>query len=64
MEHITLYFKEGRSDKVYQASIEPKGDRKFVVNFAYGRRGQTSAPERKLLRQSITTQRTPFTRSW
>jgi bifunctional non-homologous end joining protein LigD len=37
-ESVTLYFKEGSSDKVYQASIEEKGD-KFVVNFAYGRRG-------------------------
>lgn len=39
-ERITLYFREGSSDKVYQAVIEPKGD-KFVVNFAYGRRGAT-----------------------
>jgi len=40
MESITLYFKQGSSDKVYQASIEPK-DCGFVVNFAYGRRGTT-----------------------
>lgn len=40
MENITLYFKNGSSDKVYQASIEPKGG-KFVVNFAFGRRGTT-----------------------
>ena len=40
MENITLYFKQGSSDKVYQTSIEPK-DGKFVVNFAYGRRGTT-----------------------
>jgi len=40
MEQITLYFKEGTSDKVYQASIQPK-DSGFVVNFAYGRRGST-----------------------
>ena len=38
MEHITLYFKQGSSDKVYQASIELK-DGKYFVNFAYGRRG-------------------------
>lgn len=38
MEKTTLYFKQGSSDKVYQVSIERKG-RKFVVNFAYGRRG-------------------------
>jgi bifunctional non-homologous end joining protein LigD len=40
MESITLYCRDGRSDKVYQASIEPKGSG-FVVNFAYGRRGST-----------------------
>lgn len=38
MKSITLYFRQGSSDKVYQASIEPKGDG-YVVNFAYGRRG-------------------------
>ena len=36
----TLYFREGPSDKVYQAGIQPKGDG-FVVHFAYGRRGST-----------------------
>lgn len=40
MEHITLYYRQGSSDKVYQASIEPQ-DGGHVVNFAYGRRGQT-----------------------
>src|SRR5260370_11254804 len=39
-ETITLYYREGSSDKVYLASIEPKGEL-FVVNFAYGRRGST-----------------------
>ena len=39
-ERITLYYREGSSDKVYQASIEPQGEL-FVVNFAYGRRGST-----------------------
>jgi bifunctional non-homologous end joining protein LigD len=38
--NVTLYYREGSSDKVYQASIEPRGDG-FVVNFAYGRRGNT-----------------------
>src|SRR5271163_347531 len=42
MEKITLYFKQGSSDKVYSASIEPEGS-KFVVNFEYGRRGSTLA---------------------
>lgn len=36
----TLYYKDGSSDKVYQASIEAK-DGGHVVNFAYGRRGAT-----------------------
>lgn len=40
MEKITLYYRQGSSDKIYQASIDPK-DGKFVVNFAYGRRGTT-----------------------
>ena len=40
MNQITLYYREGSSDKVYQASLEPKGGQ-FVVNFAYGRRGST-----------------------
>ena len=40
MESITLYFREGPSDKVYQASICPKDDG-HMVHFAYGRRGST-----------------------
>lgn len=36
----TLYYREGNSDKVYQADIVPAGDG-FVVTFAYGRRGAT-----------------------
>ena len=39
-ECITLYYREGSSDKVYQAAIEPQGEG-FVVNIAYGRRGST-----------------------
>jgi bifunctional non-homologous end joining protein LigD len=39
-ENTTLYYREGSSDKVYQCSIEPRGEL-FVVNFAYGRRGAT-----------------------
>ena len=34
----TLYFREGPSDKVYQACIRPK-DKGFMVHFAFGRRG-------------------------
>ena len=40
MENITLYFKQGSSDKEYHAAIEPK-DGGYVVTFAYGRRGTT-----------------------
>jgi bifunctional non-homologous end joining protein LigD len=40
METTTLYFKEGSSDKVYQASIVQRGDG-YVVQIAYGRRGTT-----------------------
>src|SRR5271154_6565052 len=40
MENITLYFRQGSSDKIYQAAIEAK-DGGYVVNFAYGRRGTT-----------------------
>jgi bifunctional non-homologous end joining protein LigD len=40
LENVTLYFREGSSDKVYQCQIETAGER-FVVNFAYGRRGST-----------------------
>jgi bifunctional non-homologous end joining protein LigD len=39
-ERITLYYRQGSSDKVYQASLEPQGEL-FVVNFAFGRRGST-----------------------
>jgi bifunctional non-homologous end joining protein LigD len=39
-EKITLYFRQGSSDKVYNCSLDPSGTG-FVVNFAYGRRGST-----------------------
>ena len=39
-EKTTLYFRQGSSDKIYQAALEPSGD-KFVVTFAFGRRGST-----------------------
>jgi bifunctional non-homologous end joining protein LigD len=41
-EHITLYYREGASDKVYQASLQPQNGG-FVVHFAYGRRGSALA---------------------
>jgi predicted DNA-binding WGR domain protein len=38
-EFVTLYFKDAKSDKVYQASLEEvHGGYGFVVNFAFGRR--------------------------
>jgi bifunctional non-homologous end joining protein LigD len=37
---ISLHYREGASDKVYQAAIEPKDDG-YIVTFAYGRRGNT-----------------------
>jgi len=40
IQSVTLYFREGNSDKVYLAAIEPKGNG-YLVTFAYGRRGST-----------------------
>lgn len=40
MKNVTLYFREGSSDKVYKASIDQSGAN-YLVNFAYGRRGST-----------------------
>ena len=42
----TLYFREGSSDKVYQAQILPEADG-FVVEFQYGRRGNALTSGRK-----------------
>ncbi|MES2658852.1 MAG: WGR domain-containing protein [Verrucomicrobiota bacterium] len=36
----SLHFREGSSDKVYQAAVEPRGDG-YIVTYAYGRRGST-----------------------
>jgi len=35
---VKLYFREGTSDKVYEASVSSQGPG-YVVNFAFGRRG-------------------------
>lgn len=40
-EKVNLHFKEGASDKVYLASLDEVANNRFVVNFAYGRRGAT-----------------------
>lgn len=39
-QRVTLYYREGSSDKVYQAVMEPSGGG-FIVHFAFGRRGST-----------------------
>lgn len=41
VKSVELFFDEGSSDKVYKASIEEVADQKYVVNFAYGRRGSS-----------------------
>ena len=40
ISRMTLYYKEGSTDKVYQVELLPKDDG-YVVNFQYGRRGST-----------------------
>ena len=40
MESITLYYRQGSSDKVYQVSLEPK-DGGYAVYYAFGKRGAT-----------------------
>lgn len=68
VESISLYFKAGSSDKVYNASIEEIGG-KYVVNFEYGRRGsalksgsKTSSPvlleDAKLVFQKLVNEKT------
>ena len=41
-KQTTLHYREGSSDKVYHVRLEANGSPdKFLVNFAYGRRGAT-----------------------
>lgn len=40
-ESVSLFYKEGSSDKVYQASIDASPGGLFLVNFQYGKRGST-----------------------
>lgn len=40
LQSASLHFREGNSDKVYHAAIEPKGEG-YLVTFAYGRHGNT-----------------------
>ncbi len=39
LQQKTLYFSEGRSDKVYEVDLCESGEDLYVVNFRYGRRG-------------------------
>lgn len=45
-ESVSLFFKEGTSDKEYHAQLEPK-DSGWIVNFQYGRRGSALRAESK-----------------
>ncbi|MBV8226758.1 MAG: DNA ligase [Verrucomicrobia bacterium] len=45
-ESVTLYFREGSADKVYQVVLKESADG-WVVNFEYGRRGSTMTPGTK-----------------
>ena len=47
-QRTTLYYREGSSDKVYQAAIEPQDDL-FLVTYAFGRRGSTLTTGSKTL---------------
>ena len=40
IQSASLHYREGNSDKVYHAAIEPRGEG-YLVTFAYGRRGNT-----------------------
>ncbi len=40
IQSASLHYREGNSDKVYHAAIEPQGEG-HIVTFAYGRRGNT-----------------------
>jgi bifunctional non-homologous end joining protein LigD len=40
IENTTLYYRQGNSDKIYQAAVSEQ-DGGYVVNFAFGRRGST-----------------------
>ena len=42
IQSASLHYREGNSDKVYHAAVEPKDDG-YIVTFAYGRRGNTLA---------------------
>ena len=39
VRQVSLFFKEGNSDKVYEIDLCTTGNELYVVNFRYGRRG-------------------------
>lgn len=39
VRQVSLYFREGNSDKVYEIDLCSTGNENYVVNFRYGRRG-------------------------
>lgn len=41
IRQVTLFLREGTSDKVYEVDLCEAGEGEFVVNFRYGRRGTT-----------------------
>jgi len=45
-QHVTLYYKEGKSDKVYSVHLLPKGSG-YVVEITYGRRGSSLTSSNK-----------------
>ena len=50
IQQSKLYFKEGKSDKVYEIDLCQLSDNEYIVNFRYGRRGSalkagTKTPE-------------------
>ena len=61
IQSTTLFFRQGSSDKIYQAAIEEvTGDNDaFLVNFAYGRRGSTlktgTKTQKPVTREKATT---------
>lgn len=48
-QSASLHYREGSSDKVYHAAIEPEGDG-YLVTFSYGRRGSTLNTGTKTIR--------------
>ena len=63
MEPITLYYRNGTADKVYQISPEQNADG-YLINFHTGEGAHHTRPARKRLQRSITAQQRPSMTSW